>query len=75
MLCCVDRISNRRAGGTVVPTVTRAAIQANVLKGTVSRDLFAPFFSHQKAPPGPIRNVLGPFRFLLLFHTVIGLLK
>ena len=30
---------------------------------------------HQTAPPGPIRDVLGPFQFLANFHRVIGLFK
>ena len=44
------------------------------LKGTVSRDFLFTVFP-QTAPPGPIREVLGPFWFFLLFHGVIWLLK
>jgi len=29
-----------------------------------SHEIFFIFFPHQTAPPGPIRDVLGPFRFL-----------
>ena len=45
------------------------------IKGTVARDLFALFFLYQTFPPGPFRDVLGPFHFLAKFHRVIELLK
>ena len=44
-------------------------------QGTVSQDFLSPVFFHLSAPPGPIRDDLGPFIFLANFHKVIGLLK
>ena len=35
---------------------------------------FAPFFP-QSVYSGPIREVLGPFSFISLFHRVNGILK
>ena len=50
-------------------------LAANV-KGTVSRDfLVLLVFFHQKAPPGPIKDVHGQFYIFLLFHRVIALSK
>ena len=30
---------------------------------------------HQTTPPGTIRDILGPFSFLTIFHGVIQILK
>ena len=40
--------------------------QSTHLKGTVSQDFLYSVFFPQTAPPGPIRDVLGPFKFFLL---------
>ena len=44
------------------------------LKGQ-PHEIFAPSFFHQSVHSGPIRDVHGPFYFVLLFHRVIALLK
>jgi len=43
-------------------------------KGTVSRDFCSRFFP-QTAPPGPIRDVLGPFWFFVLLGWDLSILK
>ena len=45
------------------------------LKGTVSRDFLLLVFPLNSAPPCPIRDVLGPFWYLLLFGRVISIWK
>ena len=45
-----------------------------ILKGQ-SHEIFCTRFFPQTAPPGPIRDVLGPFRFFLLLGWVISILK
>ena len=57
-----------KIGGSKVVTI------ALPLKGQ-SHEIFCFQFFHQTAPPGPIRDVLGLIRFLVIFHKVIGLLK
>ena len=52
---------------------TKYVNRYNILKGTVSRDLFIRFF-HQSAHSGQIRGVMAVSIFLP-FHQVIGLLK
>ena len=44
------------------------------LKGQ-SHEIFCTRFSPQTAPPGPIRDILGPFWFFLLLGWVISILK
>ena len=45
---------------------------SQISKGTVSRDFWCRFFFHLTASPGPNRDVLGRFLFLLHFGWVIS---
>ena len=42
-------------------------VDASILKGQSHEIFYIPFF-HLPAPPGPIRDVQGPFRILMIFH-------